>query len=314
VDTRIGAYAALSGGFILAGSSVISGKLLSGLPLFFAAAGGAAIALLALVPLAFREAKPERGALRRALPLVAAQAFFGVALFRVLMLAALSRTSAAEAGIATSATPAITALLSALFLKERIGSRTASGIALAAIGIALLESGGVASGSAGLRVLGGGLGGGALAGLLFALGAAASESAFCVLSKKMGSTIGPRQASALVMGIAALLLGALSLLSGENVEWGAIGLERGFAFAYQGLFASALAYLCFFAGIAKVPASTAGVFSGFIPLSSFALSVLFLGERPQGAAVVGGALAIAGMILCALPRRALPRRALPRRT
>jgi drug/metabolite transporter (DMT)-like permease len=280
---------------MLAGSSVVAGKVLAGLPVFFAAAGGAAIALLILVPLAAREPRPDRGALGRALPLLAAQAVFGVALFRVLMLAALARTSAAEAGIATSAAPAITALLSVLFLKERIGWRGAAGVALAAVGIALLESGG---GSAGGRSAA--LDGRAILGCLLALGAAASESVFNVLSKRLDSSIGPRRASALVMAIALALLSALSLASGERINWAAIGLERGFAFAYQGIFSSALAYLLFFFGIARVPASTAGAFSGLIPLSSFVLSILVLGERPRAIAFAGCSLAIGGIALCAL--------------
>jgi len=285
MEWRIGAHAALAGGFILAGSSVVAGKILAGLPVFFAAAGGAAIALLALLPLASREARPGRGALGRSLPLLAAQAFFGVALFRVLMLAALSRASASEAGVATSAAPAITALLSALFLKEKIGWRAAAGIALAAAGIALLESGGIALA-------------GHLGGCFLALGAAASESIFNVISKRLDSSIGPRRASAAVMGIAFALLSALSLITGEKVEWAAIGPGRCLAFAYQGIFASALAYILFFTGIAKAPASIAGVFSGLIPLSSFALSALLLGERPRAAGLAGCALAIGGIVLC----------------
>jgi drug/metabolite transporter (DMT)-like permease len=291
MERRIGAYAALTGGFILAGSSVVAGKILAGLPVFFAAAGGAAIALLALLPLASREARPGSGALRHSLHLLAAQAFFGVALFRVLMLAALSRASASEAGVATSAAPPITALFSALFLKERIGWRAATGIALAAAGIALLESGGINLA-------------GHLCGCFLALGAAASESIFNVISKNLDPSIGPRRTSAVVMGIAFALLAVLSLLSGEKVEWAAIGLERCLALAYQGLFASALAYILFFTGIARVPASTAGVFSGLISFSSFVLSALLLGERPRTTGLAGCALAIGGIIICAAPRRA----------
>jgi drug/metabolite transporter (DMT)-like permease len=299
MDTRIGAYASLAGGFILAGSSVVAGKMLAGLPVFFAAAGGAAIALLALIPLAAGEARPDRGALRRSLPLLAAQAFFGVAIFRVLMLAALARARASEAGIATSATPVITALLSALFLKEKIGRRTAAGIAFAAAGIAAVESAGSASGA----TIGSALGDGRLAGCVLALGAAASESVFNVLSKRLDSSIGPRRASAAVMAIALVLLSTLSLVAGEKVDRRALGLEPCLAFVYQGLFASALAYILWFSGIAKVPASTAGVFSGFMPLSSFALSAIVLGERPKSAAYIGCSLAIGGIILCASKRR-----------
>jgi drug/metabolite transporter (DMT)-like permease len=294
MESRIGAYAALAGGFMLAGSSVAAAKLLAGLPVFFAAAGGAAVALVALVPLAATEARPEPGAMRRALPLLAAQALFGIALFRVLMLLALARTSAALAGIATSATPALTAILSALFLKERIGPRTAAGIALAAVGIAALQSGGSVMAGTGARPQ---------VGCLLALGAAASESVFNVLSKRLPATIGPRSASAAVMAIALLVLGALSLAAGEVVDWGRIGLERWLALAYMGLFSSALAYILWFAGVARVPVSTAGAFAIFMPLSSFALSIAFLGERPRAAAFAGAGMAIAGILLCAAPPR-----------
>jgi drug/metabolite transporter (DMT)-like permease len=299
MDTRFGAYISLAGGFVLAGSSVIAGKFLVGLPVFFAAAAGTAIALLVLVPLAAGETRPERGAMRRALPFFAAQAFFGVALFRVLMLAALSRTSASEAGIATGVTPVITALLSALFLRERIGLRAALGIGLAAAGIVALESG------AGVETVApiAHFASRHLVGCFLALGAAASESAFNVLSKRLEASIGPKRASASVMAIALVLLATLSLVTGEKVELNAISPNRGLAFVYQGLFASALAYVLWFTGVAKVPVSTAGVFSGFMPLSSFALSALVLGERPRPAAYAGCLLAIGGILLCASPHR-----------
>lgn len=283
--------AALAGGFALAGSSVVAGKILAGLPVFFASAAGAAIAFVVLVPLALRE-KYAPGALRRALPMLAAQAFFGVALFRVLMLAALSRASASEAGLATSATPAITALLSGLFLRERIRARAGLGIALAVLGMVLLESHGSIS-----------IGSGRLLGFALALGAAASESVFNVLSKRQGSSIGPRRTSAIVMAMAAVLLAVLSLATGERVALAEIGRTRALALAYQGVFSSALAYILWYTGIAGVSASTGGAFSTFIPLASFALSIIVLGERPAAAAFAGCAVALLGMLLCALPRR-----------
>jgi len=297
MDSRLPGYAALSGGFILAGSSVVAAKFLGGLPVFFATACGTAIAFVALLPLAAREVKAKKAAsrpvgLRRALPLLALQAFFGVGLFRVLMLLALARTSAVVVGIATSATPAITAALAALFLKERIGPWTAAGIGLAALGIAALQSGGSAEAVAGEA-------GAALSGCLLALGAAASESAFNVLCKRLPATIGPRLASAAVMAMALVMLSFLSLATGERVEWAAIGPARVLAIAYMGIFSSALAYILWFTGVARVPGSLAGVFSGFMPIASFGLSIAFLGERPKAMAFAGAGLAIAGVLLCA---------------
>jgi drug/metabolite transporter (DMT)-like permease len=298
MDSRLVGYASLSGGFILAGSSVVAAKFLEGLPVFFASACGTAVAFVALLPLAAREMKSKKAASRRvglrgALPLLAIQAFFGVALFRVLMLLALARTSASVVGIATSATPAVTAALSALFLKERIAARTAAGIGLAALGIAALQSGGAAGAAVGEAGL-------ALGGCLLALGAAASESAFNVLCKRLPATIGPRLASASVMAIAFAMLSTLSLATGERVAWDAIGPVRAFAIVYIGLFSSALAYILWFTGVARVPASLAGTFSGFMPVASFALSIAFLGERPRATAFAGAGLAIAGVLLCAI--------------
>jgi drug/metabolite transporter (DMT)-like permease len=293
-----GAYVFLALAFILAGSSVIPGKVLSGLPPFAAAAGSAAVGLLALLPFAAREKGPARGTVGRALPLLAAQALFGMALFRVLLFAALARTSAAEVGIATSATPAITALLAAVFLKERIGGRKALGIAAVVAGVALLEAGPGAAASA-TATNATSASAGRLVGLALALGAAASESVFNVMSKRLPPALGPTRTSAAVTALAFAMLAALSLATGERVRAADLGPAKLAAFAYYGVFASALAYLCWYTGIKKVPASTAGTFSGFMPLSGFGLSILIFGERPGALGLAGAVLALAGMTLCA---------------
>jgi drug/metabolite transporter (DMT)-like permease len=300
--------------FALAGSSVIPGKVLSDLPPFAACAGSAAVGLAVLLPFALREARAARGVrgggasatppraagtatILRALPLLAAQALFGMALFRVLLMAALARTSAADVGIATSATPAITAILAAVFLKERIEGRKILGIVLVVAGVALLEAG---PGFAGTGPAGtGALGSGRLAGLALAIGAAASESVFNVMSKRIPAALGPTRTSAAVTALALVMLAAVSAARGERVAAADLGPARLAAFAYYGIFASALAYLCWFRGIKKVPASTAGIFSGLMPLSGFALSVLCFGERPGALGLAGAALALAGVTLCA---------------
>lgn len=311
MSVSIHPFAFLALAFALAGSSVIPGKVLSGLPPFAACAGSAAVGLAALLPFALREARAARGGrggrasaalpraagtatVLRALPLLSAQALFGMALFRVLLMAALARTSAADVGIATSATPAITAILAAVFLKERIEGRKILGIALVVAGVALLESG---PGSAGT----GAGGSGRLAGLALAVGAAASESVFNVMSKRVPAALGPTSTSAAVTALALVMLAVISAARGERLAAADLSPAMLAAFAYYGIFASALAYLCWFRGIKKVPASTAGIFSGLMPLSGFALSVLLFGDRPGALSLAGAALALAGVTLCAAP-------------
>ena len=294
-STGQGAYVSLALGFVLAGSSVLPGKQLCALPVFLISAAGAAIALAALIPFAAKETRPERGAMRRALPLLCAQAFFGMALFRALMLFALRLASAGEVGMATSATPAFTALFAAFFLREKITPRKAAGVALSICGIALIESKGIRTRSGTLAA-----DGQRLLGLALALGAAASESVFNVLAKKLHASIGPKRASAAVTAIALAMLCVFSVATGEKVDPSALGPTTCAALAYQGLFASALAYICFYRGAARLPASTVGAFSSLIPLAGLLLPVLFLGESFGVLGAVGAAIALAGMLVCAL--------------
>lgn len=295
----MGPYVSLALGFALAGSSVVPGKILSGLPVFFASAAGALIALLALLPFAAAEAKPERGAMRRAAPLLCAQAFFGMALYRALTLSALRLASAGEVGMATSATPAVTALIAAFVLRERMAPAKIAGVALSACGIALIESGSVAVRGNVLAA-----GGQRLAGLALALAAAASESLFNVLAKGLPPSIGPRRASAAVTALALVMLAFLSAASGERVELSSLDPATWAALVYQGAFVSAIAYVLFYRGAARLSAATIGVFSSFIPLAGLLLPALVFGEKfgPRGA--LGAAIALVGMLLCAKRDRA----------
>jgi Permeases of the drug/metabolite transporter (DMT) superfamily len=307
-EGRLSPGISLALGFCLAGSSVLPGKVLSGLPIFFAAAAGAGIALLPLLPLAGTELR--RSGLRRkeqrtpsgdraptlhselasALPLLFVQALFGMALYRVLILAALSRTSAAEVGMASSATPAFTLVLAALFLEEHISLKDCAGIIVVGIGIAAIESD-KASPIAGFTV-------DRVSGLLLALGAAASEAIFNVAARRLPSRLGPMVSSAAVTAIAFVLLVGLSMATGERIDPAALEPKVVGALAYQGLGVSALAYILFYRGAARLPASTIGAFSGFIPLAGLVAAVIFLGERPGIAGLLGACLALIGMALC----------------
>ena len=67
------------------------------------------------------------------------QATFGIVLFRMFLLLGVRRTSTAEAGILTGATPAITAVMAYFILKERLSWLSVFGIAGTVTGIVLLQ-------------------------------------------------------------------------------------------------------------------------------------------------------------------------------
>jgi drug/metabolite transporter (DMT)-like permease len=60
-----------------------------------------------------------------------------------------------------------------------------------------------------------------------------------------------------------------------------------------------IAFLFWARGVARVPASTAAVFTGMLPISAVTLSYLVLGEPMRVSHLVGTACVIAGIILVA---------------
>lgn len=287
----------LSGAFILAGTSVVAARLVGpGLGPFTISAVSLLVALPALlVACGGRVAGRVRRMVLRDWLFVLMQALFGVFLFRLFLLKGLALTSSAEAGILTGATPAATALLACVLLKEPMGRARALGVACTVAGILVLQ---------GLLLPGGGFAPVHLAGNLLVLLAALSESVFNILSRAsmLRTAGGGGQGDAVVqttlVSAAALLLCAIpaylerpvpSLLSLSATGW--------MALLWYGLFITAFAYIFWYSGIRRSEAGMAAAFSGMMPLTALLLSALLLGERPGWQQWAGGGLVVAGMLL-----------------
>ena len=300
----------LVGAFSLAGSSVVAGAYLTPwLGGFTIAALSLCIAVLGLLPAYGRPALAAlRGLSAQDYRLLFLQALFGILLFRVFLLLSVSLTNAVTVGMLLGATPAITALLSALVLRERPTRAAALGIGFSVLGIVLLQ--GVAAGGAfaGMRHAGGGA---------LALCAAASESTFTVLARKQRRAgaqgdrpaLHPMVQTLLVSALALLLCAVPAILEQPFAAIAALTGESWLALGWYGLFVTALAYVCFYAGVRRCDGYTAAAFSGMMPLASMLLSLLFLGETVHGQQLAGGALIIAGMVMlgrhAAAPQRAV---------
>ena len=117
------AYVQLSLGMILAGSSVVTGKILiNNIPVFFSQFLSLGIAFVCILPFVWiLEGNPfKTNLIKKDMIYLFLQALSGMFLFRIFLLEGLKRTTALESGIITSTTPLILALLSVLFLKESI--------------------------------------------------------------------------------------------------------------------------------------------------------------------------------------------------
>ncbi|MGZ5893564.1 MAG: DMT family transporter [Caldimonas sp.] len=256
-------------------------------PVFILAWLRFAIAALAMAPWLRRPAS-EAPLDRRSHQLLFLESFFGNFLFSICMLFGIYRSSALAAGVIMAAIPAIVALLSWLLLGERPGWRVSLGIACAIAGIALValardEEGELASGS--------------LLGSLLLLGAAVCESLYVVIGKKLSAAIGPKRISALINLWGLALVTPLALWQLPSFSYGFIPDSSWALLVVYSIAASVLTVWLWMTGLRHVPASSAGVFTVFLPISAAAVGMLAFGEQVAVAQAAAFALALVGVVL-----------------
>ena len=286
----------LTAAMVIVGSSAVAGKLvLAGLPLFVAMALRFVVACLAAWPLLWwREGRLPRLS-ARTWGVFALQALCGVLVFNALLLLGLTRTGAARAGLITSLTPAVMALLAWVFLRERPSGRVLVGVACAVGALLALGLPEV------LRGGGGGMSG-TLGGDLLALGAVLGESCFLLLRKAVREPVSPLAASTIVSAFGLLYFLPGAAWQWGEVAWGAVGAGTWAVVAYYGLCVSVLAYVFWFRGIVAVDGQRAGVFTAVMPISAVGLSWLVLGEAPGLEALCALGLVLAGLWCIATAR------------
>jgi len=265
-------YLQLSMGMIFAGSSVVVGKILQPYPVFFAVDLSLIIAVIFIYPIAIivegrikiKEVKKSEW------KYIILQSLMGIVFFRIFMMLGLKYTSAMKAGIVLSATPAVLAILARLFLKENITKIMVIGISLCVVGILLINISRIEIKSFNVNEL---------IGMFFILISVISEAMFTIFRKKQGSGEKPLISTFLVMLIAFVLLLPLGINDFVSMDKSVLGIDIILPIVYYGVFASALAYVCWFSGLVKVNANEAAAFTGLMPIASVLLSVIVLGEK-----------------------------------
>jgi drug/metabolite transporter (DMT)-like permease len=290
----------------LVGSYVaLSKPLIAAIPLFVLALfrfGIAAVAMLPWTGPAAGEA-PLSAAERRQLFL---QSFFGNFLFSLCMLSGVARTTATAAGVILSTLPAVVALLSRAFLRERLHRRTWVAIAFAVGGIALLQIA-KGEGAAAQQV--------SWLGNLLIFGAVCCEAIYVVIGKRLAATRAPLRVSALINLWGLALIAPLGLWQLTRFDLGTIGAGLWSLLVFYSLAASLFAVWLWMTGLKHVPANQAGVFTVALPLAATAVGVAILGESFTALHAAALGFAATGVVLVATaPRAGHGDAALPLRT
>lgn len=214
-------------------------------------------------------------------------ALMGVAFaaYQVCYFAAIPRLGVAAAVmINICSAPLITALLSRIFLDERLGRMAMLAMAGAVLGTALLVGGAPQSGDLANM----------LTGAALALGAGLSYSLVALTGRAIAPHYHPIQPITLAFSLGALLLAPLALSGGLYLGYNPAGWGL---LLYLGLVPTAVAYIFYLRGLRSTPATVAATLTLLEPLGSAALAILFLGERLAPLGMLGAGLLLASMAL-----------------
>jgi drug/metabolite transporter (DMT)-like permease len=221
------------------------------------------------------------------------ESFLGNFLFSICMLFGVALTSALAAGVIMAAMPAIVALMSWAFLRERITRAVAAGITCAVGGIALVSvtrhAGEASSGS--------------LIGNLLLVGAVCCEASYVVIGKRLTGNVGAKRIASLVNLWGLALVTPLGVWQALRFDFASVSPGLWALLLFYSLAASMVTVWLWMTGLKHVPASSAGVFTVLLPVSAAAIGVVFLGERFDVAQAAAFALAVLGVLLATWPAR-----------
>ncbi len=301
---RILAYACLALSMSLVGSYVaLSKPLAAAIPVFLLAWLRFGIGGLAMLHWLKKPAGevPMTRATRRLLFL---ESFLGNFLFSICMLFGVSMTSAVAAGVIMASIPAAVAVMSWLFLRERISLRVWCAVACAVVGISLVSLSKqelltpVFIGQKADLVLKN-----ALFGNILLLGAVLCEAAYAVIGKKLTGVLGPKRITSLINLWGFALVTPFGVWAAWHFDFSAVTPPIWLLLVFYSLAASVWTVWLWMTGLKGVDANRAGVFTVMLPISAAAVGVFALGETLSGLQTGAFALALAGVMLATLPER-----------
>ncbi len=238
-----------------------------------------ASATMGVVALARRQRLP----LLSDLPRLAAAALAGITVYHLAFTFGETRVSAGAAALIISSGPIWTALLAVAFLHERLNRWGWAGVGLAFSGVAAIS-------------LGEGKGGFALQPMaLLVLLAAVSTAFYFVLSKRPLRRYSSLEFTSYVIWLGTIPM--LVFLPGLLRQAPLAPAWANWTVVFLGVFPGALAYVLWSYALARMPASTTASFLYAQPVLATLVAWVWQGVVPGSVTLLGGAIALAGVIV-----------------
>lgn len=220
------------------------------------------------------------------------QAAAGSVGYTALLIQGVAWSSAADASVVAGTLPAMAAVFSVLFLRERPGMRLLMAILLATLGVLAVAASQDAAADKPTR----------LAGIGLVLAATACEAVFILGNKRLSAPPAPLAMSTLMCagGLVLALPAALWRLDSTPSHFTGPALA---GIVYYAWVPTVLGFLLWYAGARRTTGSRASLATVWLPVTALLLSAALLGEPIRSAQWAGLACVAVAMALAAMPAR-----------
>lgn len=207
--------------------------------------------------------------------------------YQVCFLLGIDRSTAGNTALIISSMPLWTAIMTYLFLHERLSRLSCIGLAISSPGVAavILAKSQISVSSQHFT------------GNLLVLGAAMLWAGASVLSRPILRNISAMRLT-LIASIVSLPLHYATAAYYSDLDFHELRSPSTLAcVAYSGIFSTGLAYALWNYGVQQVGAPHAAIFQNFVPVIALLTSWSFLGETPLWSQWLGGALILGGIMV-----------------
>ncbi len=212
----------------------------------------------------------------------------GILAYNLFFLGALARLPASRTSLIIALNPVVTIAAASLLLGERMSVRRWIGVAVALLGVWIVVSRGDVLGS---------VTGAVGIGELLMFGGVCSWAAYTLIGRRVLEGLTPLAATtyASLWGTAMLAVAAAPGL--RQLQTADLTLPVLASVLYLGVLGTSVAFVWYYQAVQRLGAARTVIFNNLVPVFGASFGVLLLGEPLLPSMLVGGAIAVAGVML-----------------
>jgi drug/metabolite transporter (DMT)-like permease len=222
------------------------------------------------------------------IPHVIILSLLGMVGYHIFFFTALKYTSSVNTSLIAASNPIMTTVLASIFLRERVTIKSAFGIIISFIGVAVIVTNGSYEVLKNMDFN---------IGDLYMLIAVLSFSFYFILLKNIVNRIPPMKLTAYVFLFCVIMLFPAMIMENPATYIGSVTYRGWGSLIYMSIFASVIAYLLQQVSVKRIGPSKTSLYINLIPLFSMIMAYFILGEKITPQKILAGAMIISGVII-----------------